>query len=100
MGVAYEFNWYLVAENEQSITKLEDNTLVLHKNGKRVYPVGLVIPLIIKNIGCIGEADIKKIEVDSKSTNIYFSITANYDVTDVIAEYHYKKYLDFKKSNI
>ena len=59
MGVSYEMNWYLVAENEDKIIKLEDDYYKTVKKESRIYPVGSQIPLILKDQGCIGSCQKK-----------------------------------------
>lgn len=100
MGAVFEVNWYLVSEDEKSYKKIQDNTYVLKKSEKRIYPVGFKIPLIIKKVGCIAEAKIDKIVIESNLTEIYFSIIEEYDKESDIAKHYYNKYLDFKNGTI
>ena len=77
MGVLYEVNWYLVATNKREIKKISDREFCLEKADKRIYPINGEIPLIIKNIGCVGIVKINKLIIDKSHTLVYFETVAN-----------------------
>ncbi len=53
MGMIVEFNWFMVVANESKIVD-ENGYKYTIKSDKRIYPIGFKLPLIVKNVGCIG----------------------------------------------
>lgn len=95
MGIKYEINWYLVANSINEIKKEENNIFALKKNERRIYPVDSVIPLIIKNLGCIGLVKIKSTLIDT-TTTIKFESIMDFKVNDPIAKHYNDLYLMMK----
>ena len=94
MGMVVEFNWFMVVANESKIIQ-ENDLFYTVKSEKRIYPIGFKIPLIIKNVGCIGLIKISKTIIDTNTT-IYFDIIEKYDTNNVVSQHYYDRYLDFK----
>ena len=95
MGMVVEFNWFMVVANESKIIQ-ENDLFYTVKSEKRIYPIGFKIPLIIKNVGCIGLIKISKTIIDTTNTTIYFDIIEKYDTNNVVSQHYYDRYLDFK----
>lgn len=97
MGMVIEFNWFMVVANEGKILNDIDDVFYTVKSEKRVYPIGFQIPLIIKNVGCIGMIKIVKTVIDEQTTVIYFKKTEQFEVSSPVASHYYDRYLDFKR---
>jgi len=93
MGVSYEFNWYLVT-TEDKIKEQENGEYVTVKDEMRIYPVGVEIPLILKNIGCIGMAKIINFEVSETETKVTFKKSKKYKNKKEILDHYYNSYLE------
>lgn len=98
MGTPYEFNWYLVIEDEERIKKTDCDKLFTIKSEYRIYPINMPIPLIIKEKGCIGLVVIKSFKVDNTSTKIEFYFVEKYDIKNEIAQHYYNLYLHMKNN--
>lgn len=96
MGVLYEVNWYLVIGTESDIEEISTNKFTTVKTEKRVYPIGAPIPLIIKNIGCIGMVEVENIKIGKKTTEIEFSFSEKFEPDNVIASHYYNMYKSIK----
>lgn len=94
MGVQFEYNWFLVTTLNDIYER--DDFLLINKKDKRIYPVGVPIPLIIKGEGCIGMALIKSFKVDERKTEIEFMITDKFSVESEISKHYYNGYLNKK----
>lgn len=99
MGMVVEFNWFMVVANRDKI-KSEEDSLFTIKSDKRIYPIGFKIPLIIKNVGCIGLIKVSKTVIDLSNTTIYFDIIEDFDVDSEVAKHYYDRYLDFKNREV
>lgn len=99
MGAPYEFNWYLVVENEDSIKK-NKNTYTTLKKDNRIYPIESEIPLIIKKVGCIGIVKIVRFSVDKNNTEIEFDYVMKLDTNDAISKHYYDMYISMKNRAI
>lgn len=99
MGAPYEFNWYLVVENEDAIKK-NKNTCTTLKKDNRIYPIESEIPLIIKEVGCIGIVKIVRFSVDKNNTEIEFDYVMKLDTNDVISKHYYDMYISMKNKAI
>lgn len=95
MGVSYEINWYLVIDNQNKIVQRNDRYFTV-KSEYRIYPVGMPIPLIIKEEGCVGLVNINSFKVCSYSTEIEFEFMKKFDVDDSIGKHYYDLYLYMK----
>lgn len=97
MGVSYEMNWYLVAENEDKIIKLEDDYYKTVKKESRIYPVGSQIPLILKDQGCIGMIEVEEFQVTKDMTEIKFKWFKEFELSEEIKKHYNDMYLYMKK---
>lgn len=97
MGVSYEMNWYLVVENRNKIEKINDDLYKTIKSATRLYPVGSIIPLILKNGGCIGIIEIDSFEVRRESTEIRFKFLNEWKLSEDIKKHYKDMYLYMKK---
>lgn len=98
MGVKYEMNWYLVVDSEDKIKEydmIRDICYTIKKEA-RIYPVGALIPIIIKNQGCDGLVEIKKIEIEEYETKILFRYKECFGIEHPIAKHYYDMYLKMK----
>lgn len=93
MGISYEINWYLVAE-EENVKKISDNNYVTVKKENRIYPVSAILPYIIKNVGCISMAKILSFEISENETKITFELVDKYKDDKKILDHYYDMYLD------
>lgn len=98
MGVPYEFNWYLVVENESKIIK-KDNKYSTTKSEHRIYPINSEIPLIFKGKGCTGLVRITSFKINYDTTEIEFEYIQTFDTTDKIANHYYNMYLKMKNKS-
>lgn len=96
MGAPYEFNWYLVVANKDSIIKIDNQMYSTLKSENRIYPIDSEIPLIIKNVGCVGIIRINKFSVYKNSTEISFEYVMKLNPNDNIANHYYNMYLEMK----
>ena len=96
MGMIVEFNWFMVVSNEESI-KDENNYKFTIKSDKRIYPIGFLLPLIVKKQGCIGMIKIVSTLIEQNQTKIVFDIVETFDKESPVARHYYDRYLDFKK---
>lgn len=99
MGVSYEMNWYLVISNIDDIYKCDENIYVTVKNERRLYPVNSYLPIIIKNIGCIGLVKIISFKVSEGKTEIEFSIERKFDINSEIAKHYFLLYKNIKNTS-
>ncbi|WP_321993066.1 DUF2584 family protein [Clostridium butyricum] len=97
MGVSYEMNWYLVVENRNKIQKINDDLYKTIKSSTRLYPVGSIIPLILKNEGCIGIIEIDSFEIRRESTEIRFKFLNEWKLSEDIKKHYKDMYLYMKK---
>lgn len=95
MGMIYEMNWYLVTEEKISL-KAGVNYNIL-KNDVRIYPIDMPIPLIIKNVGCVGMVTITKLSICKTVTTIDFKCHYAMCVASPVAEHYYRMYTLMKK---
>ena len=95
MGMIIEFNWFMVVSGEEKIQE-ENGYKVTIKSDKRVYPIGFLLPLIIKNRGCIGMIKVVNTLIDQCQTKICFEIVEKFDTDSLVAQHYYDRYLDFK----
>ena len=99
MGMSYEFNWYLVVDDKFKLQKNQNtDSIITIKKEYRVYPINMPIPLIIKNIGCIGLVVIKAFKIYNNSTKIEFKVLEEYNVKNEIAQDYYNLYLHMKNN--
>lgn len=99
MGVPYEFNWYLVIENETKINK-HGNKYSTIKSEHRIYPINSEIPLIFKDKGCIGLVRITSFKINCNTTEIEFEYIQDFDITGEIAKHYYDMYLYMKNKSM
>lgn len=92
MGVSYEFNWYLVVKEQDSIEQVSPELFKTKKQEARIYPIGSELPLITKADGCIGLAKIKEFTIRETETIIVFEIVERYNQNDVIAKHYFDNY--------
>ena len=90
-----EFNWFMVVSGEEKIQD-ENGYKVTVKSDKRVYPIGFLIPLIIKNHGCVGMIKVVSTLIDRCQTKIWFEFVEKFDTDSLVAQHYYDRYLDFK----
>lgn len=96
MGAPYEFNWYLVVANKDSIKELGENKYITLKTESRIYPINSEIPLIIKEIGCIAIVRVLKFSIDKNSTEIEFEYVSELNLNNEISKHYYNMYLEMK----
>lgn len=53
-------------------TVVADNDTTLSVEGPRIYPIGEMIPVIVRGEGCVGMAQIKEFTVQESVTNVTF----------------------------
>ena len=97
MGVLYEMNWYLVIDNRNKIVQINKEFYKTVKSSARLYPVGSVIPLILKDEGCIGIIEIDSFEVRRKVTEIKFKFLNECKLSEDIKNHYKNMYLYMKK---
>ena len=85
----------MVVSGEEKIQE-ENGYKVTIKSDKRVYPIGFLLPLIIKNRGCIGMIKVVNTLIDQCQTKICFEIVEKFDTDSLVAQHYYDRYLDFK----
>lgn len=96
MGVSYELNWYLVVKDEALVREVEPGKFSVVKNGRRLYPVGAPLPMIIKEVGCVGMIEICDLHLSIGKTVIEFVRTGRFDVDNAVAEHYYEMYQSIK----
>ena len=99
MGVSYEMNWYLVIDNRDKIENINNELYKTVKASTRLYPVGSIIPLILKDKGCIGIIEIDSFEVKRKTTEIRFKFLKEWKLTEDIKSHYNGMYLYMKRNN-
>lgn len=92
MGAPYEFNWYLVIANYDKIKRENNNKYITTKSECRIYPINSEIPLIIKQIGCIGIVKIVSFTIRDKETLIEFEYVEKINENTKIAQHYYNLY--------
>ena len=97
MGVSYEVNWYLVVGNESDLLEISPNKFIAVKTEKRIYPIGVPIPLILKKNGCIGMVELDSIKIAKENTDIEFTLIKRFTSEDVIAKHYYDMYKSIKE---
>lgn len=97
MGVLYELNWYLVVASKLDLKEHLGNNYLTIKNEKRIYPIGAPIPIIIKEVGCIGMIEIENFKVTKETTEIEFQFTEQFDIQDPISNHYYQMYKSIKQ---
>lgn len=98
MGVAYEMNWYLVVEGQKSILQDSKNNITF-KKGKRLYPVGSIIPMIHKNYGCVALVEVAGISIGKAGTCVRFNYVENLENDSHISNHYYDMYLKMKNES-
>lgn len=96
MGYKLEFNWYLVAGCIKDLIK-EDKYTKLVKKEQRIYPIGKIIPLIIKNAGCVGMVKIISTTIKNDETDIVFETIMDFEIDNPIAKHYYDLYKMMKQ---
>lgn len=96
MGVKYEMNWYLVVDDEERIELCYPYGFHTKKDELRIYPLDSMIPLIIKNKGCVGIIKIQAITLEENKTFIYFDYEEKFNIYHPIAKHYYDMYLRMK----
>ena len=100
MGVQYELNWYIVVQSSNDILEKDNNIQAITKIGKRIYPVGSIVPVIIKQKGCTGLAKILSFQVEEDITRVEYTYMQLFEKDDPIAEHYFKQYALFKQNDI
>ena len=72
MGVTYEMNWYLVVSDKNELSKVNEKIYKTIKKERRLYPINSELPIIIKNLGCIGIVKILCFKIYEDKTEIEF----------------------------
>lgn len=96
MGALYEFNWYLVVTKKDAIKQKEKNKYTTLKSESRIYPIDSEIPIIVKEVGCIGIVRILKFSIDKDNTEIEFEYVSKLDSNNEVAKHYYNMYLSMK----
>ncbi|HBN10341.1 MAG TPA: hypothetical protein DD435_17435 [Cyanobacteria bacterium UBA8530] len=107
MGVKLELNTFLViSTNEYYDLSGGDRfkpgmTARCNKFGHRIYPLGMEIPLIVKDTGCQGMAKVKSLKLDQDNiTEVEYVISQTFDHDDAYANSLYKSYARAKKDDL
>lgn len=95
MGMIVEFNWFMVVSGEDKILEEQGHNFTV-KSEKRVYPIGFLIPLIIKNHGCVGMIKVINVFIDTNETKVCFEIVEKFEKDSIVAKHYFDRYLDFK----
>ena len=98
MGVTYEMNWYLVVSDKNNLSKVSDNMYITVKTERRLYPINSELPLIIKNIGCIGIIKIISFKIYKDKTEIEFEYIEKLETCNDISQHYYNMYKSMKNS--
>lgn len=96
MGMSTEFNWYLVVDSEEGIVKGLEGDFKTWKSGNRIYPIDGIIPLIIKNKGCVAMVKIKRTINTGENTIIKFVTDEKLSLGSEISQHYYEMYLRMK----
>ncbi|GEA33635.1 DUF2584 family protein [Clostridium diolis] len=96
MGAPYEFNWYLVVASNDAIKEIGKNRYGTLKSENRIYPINSEIPLIVKEIGCIGVVRILRFTIDKDSTEIEFEYVSELNLDGKVSKHYYDMYLEMK----
>lgn len=92
MGAPYEFNWYLVVSDYEKMEEIKNNRYSTIKSENRIYPINSEIPLIIKEIGCIGIVKILSFTVNKDETIIEFEYVKKFKANAEVAKHYYEMY--------
>lgn len=107
MGVKLELNTFLVVSTNEYYDLNEESrfkvgvTARCNKFGHRLYPIGVEVPLIVKDSCCAGMAKIKSIKLDSDNiTEVEYVISKVFEAEDIYAQHLYKSYGTAKKEDL
>jgi hypothetical protein len=107
MGVKLELNTFLVISTNEYYDLNEENRFKIgvtsrcNKFGHRLYPIGVEVPLIVKDSCCAGMAKVKSIKLDSDNiTEVEYTISKVFDANDAYGNYLFKSYGTAKKDDL
>lgn len=98
MGVTYEMNWYLVVSDKNELSKVNEKIYKTIKKERRLYPINSELPIIIKNLGCIGIVKILCFKIYEDKTEIEFEYVEEFETCNDISQHYYNMYKLMKKS--
>lgn len=98
MGVSFEINWYLVTGDKSIIEDMNEmgKVVSMTKDGLRVYPVGVKLPIIVKEHGCVGMGLVKSVVQTEDETTVSVMITDKFSTDGEVSRHYYNMYINAK----
>lgn len=107
MGVKLELNTFLVISTSEyyDLSEVErfkpGVSTKCNKFGHRLYPLGVEIPLIVKDTGCAGMARVKSLKLDQDDiTEVEYVISQVFKWDEPYATQLYKTYAKAKRDDL